>query len=107
MIRCIPWGGFLGMAAPRLLLRTAQALGEPPAVALGVLRFVPAVGPPLLAVIGRLGFGDDLRTGGARPGAVRLDIVHVEEEALGVRAADRPRAPPVRRARSGGDHDHG
>src|SRR5437762_10929366 len=49
-----------------------------------VLALVAPVGPVVLAVVGGLRFGHDPGTGGARLGAVRLDVVDVHHHVLGV-----------------------
>src|SRR5258708_28659881 len=68
--------------------RIAQALHEPPDVALGILRAVASIGPVIVAVVVGHGLAEDLGAGGPRSRAVRLDVVHEDGEAARVLALD-------------------
>src|SRR5258708_31453322 len=73
----------------------ANPLRDPPQVAFRVGRPVAPVSPIIRAVIVELGFVGDARAGRARPCAVGVDIVDVDQEFLGIGPADAERAGGV------------
>jgi len=73
---------------PLVFARVAEALGEPPHVAFAIDCAVAAVGPVVFAVVVDLGFIDNDGAGGAGVGAMGVDIVDEEQEALGVDSID-------------------
>ena len=71
-----------------LLDRVAYTLGDPPQVTFKIDGGVAAIGPVVFAVIVDGGFVDDDGAVSAGMGAVVVDIVGEEQNALGVAAAD-------------------